>query len=212
MADIAELTKKYWPYALGAVAGVGLLIYMGRSNSSSGGGDYAAYLQASAQQSAANQSYTLAKSAQDAQIALADKQANVAALQAQGQMVGAIATAAGGLVQSLNAPTVAALNAGAAENVSTIQGAVANSIASYTAQGSIIQSTANASGKYAEALGMQSQALSNAVSASMQSLAASTTAEANSRANTAKAWASAPASSGNANAYAQMLGSIVSLL
>lgn len=191
--EVPEVVKKNWPIALGAVAGIGILIYMSRGNSGGGSSDYAAMLQASAQNTAANQSFALAKSAQDAQIAQADKALNVQAMQAQGAMVGAIASAAGGLVQSLNAPTVAALNAGAAENIATIQGAVANSIAGYTAQGSILQSTAAASSAYAQSLAAQSQALSNAVSASQQAMASQAQAEnaANARTNEANAAAGA---------------------
>lgn len=183
--DIPPIIKNNWPVVIGGVLGVGILIYVSRG--SSGGTQYVS----APDNTAANQSYALAKSAQDAQVALADKQANVAAMQAQGAMVSAIAGAAGGLVQSLNQPTVAALNSAAAENVATIQGAVANSIAGYTAQGSIVQSTAAASSAYAQALAQQSQALATAVSSSQQAIGQSAGAQATATANTNQANAAA---------------------
>lgn len=169
--DIPPVIKNNWPYIAGGVIGIVALIYISRSGgSSSGSSDMSAYLASQAAAGQANQQYALAKSAQDAQTALANKQLDVQAMQAQGAVISAVAGAAGGLVQSLNAPTVAALNAAAAENSVTIQGAVANSIAGYTAQGSMLQSVANASSSYASALAEQSKALSGAVQSAQNAI------------------------------------------
>lgn len=163
---IPPVIKNHWPIVVGGVLGVGLLIYMSRSGSSSETDPTAAWLAAQANAGAANQSYSLAQQSQDAQIALAQTAANTAAAAAQGQTAIGLVGASAEFINSLNAPAVAAIGAAAAENAVSINSSVASAIAGYSAAGSMLQSTAGAASAYSATLAANTNALAAAVAAS----------------------------------------------
>lgn len=167
MDDLVENTKKYWPYALGAVIGVGIIIYFNRG-SSSGGSDnaYASLAAAQSAGSASNQQFALQKAQLDSQMALADKQLTISAMKAQGETAAQLAGAAGTVISALNAPSVAAINAAAAENVATINSSVLAASAGYMAQAQMVTAAGQASQGFAAALAQQAAVLGQASVAS----------------------------------------------
>ncbi len=173
MADIQDTLKKYWPYLLGGA--VGIYFLMGRSSNStpqqvvlsSGGMSDAAYMaqaqiraaesQAATekeylrmQEEAAIRDYNLQVTALDAQTRSA-ADANLANyLLAQGSAAQGVAQAASGVIASLTAPSIAAINATSAENAYALQSAAAAAAAGYTAISNINLAASDVAGKFAE--------------------------------------------------------------
>jgi hypothetical protein len=162
--------KEHWPIAVGVVGGL-LLIMWYRGRSSGGGGDtYGALL---AQQAAAGQqnaAMSLQLRQLEIQAAAQERQANIASMQAQGEVAGQLASGAGTLIQALNAPTVAAINAGAAENVATIQSSVAAAIGGFQSQAEMVSAAGMATHAYAAGIASQTNTLAQLLGVHGQSI------------------------------------------
>ena len=125
MTDIKLILKNNWPWVVGGVAGLYLL-----TRASSGGGgtvDYAASY-------AATQAAASAANLQSAQIGIAQYNAETARVSAistananmvaaQGSAAGMATQGASMVIQQLQAPTITAMNAAAAENISALTAA-----------------------------------------------------------------------------------------
>lgn len=171
MQDAKDTLKKHWPIAVGVVGGI-LLIWWYRSRQS--GGSYDSYASLLAQQAAAgsaNAQYGLQVRQLELQAAAQERQANIAAMEAQGAVAGQLASGFSEIVGAINAPTVAAINAGAAENIATIQSSVAAAIGGFETQASIAHATATAAQGYAYGIASQTQSIVNALGAYGSSLA-----------------------------------------
>jgi len=169
--DIPEPVKKYWPYGVGAIVGVYILVKMSGGSSSGGGSDLMAAQNAAASQ---NASLALASQAQTAQQNLArDKLAGetfIASMTAQGNTAQQLGIASKDIITSLQAPTIAAINASTAENIKTAESSVNSAIASYAANVENTRTaTASALG-YAQAMGDATRSLTTAINSSNASI------------------------------------------
>lgn len=191
MDDVKDFVKKYWPYILGGVVGLYLLLrYNAGGSTSSGDGGYGAYLQTQAQmaqqnaasqaaaQTAANQ-LALQNKAIDAQIAYDNaalqvtRDANAATAfnqfqTAQAAMAGAVGSSTAQLIDALNKPAMTAMEAGAYENAAAL-GAAGNVAAnSFLAQGSIVSSAVGAANAVGNMMGGVAQAMAGMEGGEMQ--------------------------------------------
>lgn len=166
MDDAKEIIKKYWPYIVGAVVGLYLLLrYSGGSQaSSSGSSDYAALLAAQSQAAAQNAAIG-AQAAQaagtlqlnrDALAAQINKDNATLELQktavqaeafnnfqaSQAAMAKSIGESAAGLIGALNAPSITAMAAGAQENAAALLAAGNVAASAFQTQGGIVSSGA----------------------------------------------------------------------
>lgn len=180
--DVPEPVKKYWPYMLGGVVGLYVIVKMSGGSSSSGGSsDYASLLAAQsaastqnaaigAQQEAARADRAMQQqaiqAAQAIESAKVSSAAAVSLMQAQGQVAKDVGSAASGIIGALQAPSIAAINANAAENVSTMESAAAAQIASYAATTQHIASVAEGSKTYAMAIADSARSTVSAVNSS----------------------------------------------
>ena len=175
MDDVKGFVKKYWPYIVGGIVGLFLILrYSGGSSSSGdgGAGNYAAMLQAQSQ--AAQQAAAIAA---QQQAAAAENATNNKALDiannknyadafnnfqlSQAEMAKSIGSSAAQVIAALNTPAVTAMQAGAVENAAALEAAgnvVANS---FLAQAGIVQSSNSLAGSMASALGEAIQGVSN---------------------------------------------------
>lgn len=177
MDDVKGFVKQYWPYILGAIVGLYLILRFSSGGSSGGGGssDYGAYLQAqtaAGQQNAAIQAQVqmaadknaLDNRALDAQISM-----NIAALDVQkaknysdafntfqgtqATMAQAIGGSAAAVLDALNKPAITAMQAGALENMAALEAAGNVAGQSLLAQGGVVESSAQTAGQIAQGLG-----------------------------------------------------------
>jgi len=162
MDDIKPLIKKSWPYALGIVAGLWLIMRYSGSSSSSGS-DYASLLAAQSAAAAQNAQIGLQQQAmqqaadeQARQDQLASQaqqaQAQTDYLNAQASMASAVGAAASGVLGALYQPTINALNAASYENAAVYQSAAGVAAAGYASQADMIGSVASTTGQAAGAL------------------------------------------------------------
>jgi len=180
MDDIKGFVKKYWPYLLGGVVGLYLILRYsaGSSGSSSGDAGYGAFLQAqtaAASQNAAAQLQAQAQANQlaldskalDAQIAFNTGQLNVTRDKniadaynnfqtTQAAMAGAIGSSTAQIIGALNAPAITAMQAGAIENAAALEAAGNVAANSFLAQGSVVGSSAQTAGQMASVFGSPS--------------------------------------------------------
>lgn len=167
--DIPEPIQKYWPYMLGGAVGIFIIVKMSGGNSGSGSvistaGDPAiAAINAQSVRDANN------LAAQREALAM---QGNIEALKAQGQAAKDVGSAAAMVISTLQAPTVTAINAAAAENIGTVQSAVAAAMAGYNAQAAATNSAAQGSYAIAQGLKDSSNALAIAIASSNASIGA----------------------------------------
>lgn len=166
------MAKKYWPYAVGGVAAIFIIMKM-RGGGSSGGsvdlsGMYAA--QAAASSQAAQLGLQSRQLDIQAQAAQADGVAKVTA--ANAQAAAAAGASATGIIQQLYAPGVAAINAAAAENVATLQSAALLTSQSYQQRANMVLGTAGTAAAYANAIGQTQLATGIASGAAMGSIGA----------------------------------------
>lgn len=164
MDDVKDFVKQYWPYIVGGLVGIYLLLrFSGGSSSGGGSSDYAAFMQANAQASQQNaqlQAQQAALAAQAAQAA-GELQLNRDALNAQiskdkatlalqqsavytegfnafQTSQAAMATAIGGsaaqVITALNQPAITAMQAAAVENAAALEAAGNVAVGSYSAQ------------------------------------------------------------------------------
>lgn len=174
--EIIGAVKRHWPIAVGIVGGVLLIAWYRRRQSANGAtSDYGAYGAILAQQSAAGGaaaqlSYQTRQL--ELQAAAAERQDRIAAMNAQANTAGELAAGFGTIVGALNAPTVAAINAGAAENVATIHSAVAAAVGGFETQANMTYAAAQAAQGYAAGLASQTASILGAIQSSMSGMAA----------------------------------------
>lgn len=164
MDDIKGFVKQYWPYIVGGIVGIYILLrYSGGGSSGGGNTDYAAFMQANAQASQQNaqlQAQQAALAAQQAQAA-GELQLNRDALNAQilkdkatldlqksavytegfntfqtsqAAMATAIGTSSAAVITALNQPSITAMQAAAIENAAALEAAGNVAAGSYQAQ------------------------------------------------------------------------------
>ena len=154
--DVKQVAVDNWPYLVGGVVGVYILYRVSRG---SGG----ASAPASVVVGGASPGDVAAGYAAQIQRDKVLGENAVAFVGAQGLSALQAAKGAADVIGALQGPTVAAINAAAADNIATVQSSAAAAIASYGAQANITGATAGASGAMAAALAAQSQALSQAI-------------------------------------------------
>lgn len=167
MDDTKEFLKKYWPYIVGGIIGLWLILrYSGGGSSGGGGADgaYSAYLQAQTAAAAQNAQLGMQQQAQQAQINLANKQldvennANYATAfnnfqTTQAQMANALGSSVSAVVGALNAPAITAMQSAAYENSAALQAAGNVAAQSFLTQGAISQGTSNMIGRAISSIG-----------------------------------------------------------
>lgn len=168
--EVKEVAKKYWPYAVGGVAAIFIIMKMRGGGGGGGGVDmsalYAAQAQASGQAAQLGlQSRQLEIQAQAAQL---DGAAKMTA--ANAQAAAAAGASASALIRELNAPGVAAINAAAAENVATLQSAALLTGQSYQSRANMVLATAGTASAYADAIGKTQLATGMAAAGGMTSI------------------------------------------
>lgn len=170
MGDVKAIVKQYWPYILGGIVGIYLILRYAGGSSSSGSGDggYAAFLQAQTAAAQQNAQMQLQTNAQNAQLAMAQKQLDAqiasdaaklevqkAAVHAeafntfqttQAAMAQAIGSSTAAVIGSLNNPAMIAMQANAAENAAALNAAANVAAASYMSQSNIIKGLSEISG------------------------------------------------------------------
>lgn len=165
MEDVKEFVKKYWPYILGGVVGLYLLLRnSGGGGSSSGDGGYAAFLQAQTAAGAQNAALQLQSNMQQAQIGLEQKKLDAqielqtAALEVQNNanyanafnqfqmtqsaMAQSIGSSTAGIIDALNKPSMMAMESAAYENAAALQAAGVVAANSFLAQAQVVASGA----------------------------------------------------------------------
>ena len=171
-SDIADATKKYWPYALGAVIGVYLLYRFAGSNSSGATVDSPVYLSAGGMSSESAAAYSL----QQMQLANEARAIDAAAfndfISAQGTAALGVGKAAADVIGALQTPTVAAINASAAENVATVQSAALLAAQSFASRAQMVGAGAIMAGLQSEQISAAVRSTGASVNASSQSQAA----------------------------------------
>src|SRR6187551_14835 len=179
MDDIKGFAKKYWPYIVGGIVGLYLLLRFSTGGSSQAvNPTYQLPQQAgidpglAAQIDAQNQKTALDAKALSAQIDYNNKSLDVlekknysdafnAFQTSQALMAGAIGESAAQVVGALNAPAITAMQASALENAAALGAAGNVAAASFMAQGDIVSSAANTTVGVASILGGASEAIAN---------------------------------------------------
>lgn len=173
MGDIQDFIKKYWPYILGGAAGLYLLsrqtgsrqpqaVVIGGGGMSDAG--YMAQAQMASieaqsavdrqmlqmQQTQFDREHTLNLSSLEAQTRAASDANLTNYLAAQGAASQGVAQAASGVIASLTAPSIAAINATTAENAYALQSASAAASAGYAAIAGINLAASEVAGRFAD--------------------------------------------------------------
>lgn len=149
MDDFKDGIKKYWPFLLGGLIAVYLLMRSSSAQSSSSS-DYAAYLAAQAQNATAGQ----AAQGQQAQIDIAnrsldlqqqaqDSAAQTNYLAAQGGIIQAIGDMSGKLATALYQPALVAISSASQENQAALATAAGVAVGSYQAEGTMLNTSAS---------------------------------------------------------------------
>ncbi len=176
MEDVKGFVKQYWPYILGAVVGLYLILRFsaGSSGGSSGGSDLSAYYNAQTQAGAQNAALQLQanmaadKNALDNRALDAQINMNKAGLEVQqaknysdafinfqatqAAMATAIGGATAGVLDALNKPAITAMQAGAIENAAALEAAGNVAASSFMAQGNVVASSAGTAAGMTEGL------------------------------------------------------------
>ena len=173
MGDLQDFIKKYWPYILGGVAGLYLLsrqassaqpqtVVLGGGGMSDAG--YMAQAQMASieaqsavdrqmlqmQQTQFDREHSLNLSSLEAQTRAASDVNLTNYLAAQGAASQGVAQAASGVIASLTAPSIAAINATTAENAYALQSASAAASAGYAAISGINLAASEVAGRFAD--------------------------------------------------------------
>lgn len=183
MDDVKGFVKQYWPYIVGGIVGLYLILKFagGGSSSASGDGGYGAFLQAQTaagaqnaalqmQMQAAADKNALDSKALDAQIAInnatlqVQKEKNYAdafnAFQnSQAAMAQSIGSSTANVIDALNAPSIAAMQAGAVENAAALEAAGNVAAASYLTQGQIVATSSTTAGQMAQAISLATSSI-----------------------------------------------------
>lgn len=170
--DATEATKKYWPFALGAIAVVYLLTRGGGGGADTSTSAYYAMIQAqqaagaqNAQLSAQRDAAAAAAAAQNAQIKLqydtlqaqrdiamvnaqvlkekAEGENAASFLMAQAQLAAGAGSAATGIISALNQPSIAAIGAMSNENQAALMSSALIAAAGFKAQSGLMQAALN---------------------------------------------------------------------
>lgn len=157
MEDTKTLVKQYWPYIIGAIAGLYLILkFFPSSNSNSQATDYATLMAAQSQAAGQAAQIGLAQQSQSDQTALASKSLDVQsqATQIAGQASLAQSAAAGTstILAALYAPAITAINASTAENAATVNAAAITAAAGFKSQSDIVVGTNNSLQAMAQAV------------------------------------------------------------
>lgn len=159
--DAKEVVKKYWPYMLGGVIALFLIMRMRGGNSSGDAASafYASQAAAGAAQSQASAQLEIARAQINAQETAANRQhqynletlglqkeANYATainnfVAAQGTAAQGVGAAVQAMVGSLNAPIIAAMQGSAYENAAAMAAAAQTAAAGFGAQANIVGHT-----------------------------------------------------------------------
>lgn len=165
MDDLKDGIKKYWPFLLGGLIAVYLLMRAGSSSSSgSTGSDYAAYLAAQSQKAAAGQ----AAQAQQAQIDTVNRSldlqqqaqnetAQTNYLAAQGGIIQAIGQMSGNLASALYQPALVAISSASQENQAALATAAGVAVGGYNAQGTMLNTSASSIQSVSQAVASMSE-------------------------------------------------------
>lgn len=178
MDDVKGFLKKYWPYIVGAIVGLYILLRYssgGGSSASGGSTDYAAFMNAQTQassQNAALQGQLASVAAQqaldrdklNAQIAYDTKDLDIkknavaadafnAFQNSQAAMAQSLGTSASTIINALNTPAITAMSAGAIENAAALEAAGIVAAQSFNAQSGMVSSTNNAVGQVGSIMG-----------------------------------------------------------
>lgn len=189
MNNAKEILKKYWPYIVGGIVGLYLIMrFSGGSSSSGGSSDYGAFLQAQtaaaaqnanlqAQSNAQNAALQLQRDQQNAQLAVQQSQVSLQQQALTGELALQTASLADARANaaSKNALDVAALNASVTRDNNTLElnrmATQANAFNQFTtAQAAMAQSVGSSTAAVIDALNkpamvaMQSNAAENAAS------------------------------------------------
>lgn len=177
MDDVKGFVKQYWPYIVGAVVGLYLILkFSGGGSASSGDNGYGAFLQAQTAAGAQNASLQVqAQAAADknaldnkalmaqidlnkAQLAVVDNANYATAFNnfqtSQAAMADSIGTSTAKIIDALNAPSITAMAAGAYENAAALEAAGNVAANSFAAQGQIVSTSSQTAGQMASALSM----------------------------------------------------------
>ncbi len=151
MDEAQDFIKKYWPYLLGGLIAIYLLMRSGSSSASSDSGMYSAYLAAQTQAANTNAQAQLQQSAlhQQAQMRTAQLTAQTQAVQgqqqihyltAQGSVAQAVGGAAANLVRALYQPAITAMGSSAYENAATLNAASQVAVGGFATQAALADS------------------------------------------------------------------------
>lgn len=167
MDDIKDSIKKYWPYLLGGLIAIYFLTRSTGSSTSSGSGDYAAYLAAQSNAAGVNAQTQQANAAIQAQKDIADKQielqkedlyatAQTNYLTAQSGIIQAIGQAAGNLASSLYQPAMVAMATASTENQVALNAAAGVAVGGFNTQANLINTGASSIQSVAQAVSSMS--------------------------------------------------------
>lgn len=155
MEETKEFLKKYWPYVIGGIVGLYIVLkYMGGSSSSSSSDPYTAYMTAQTQLQAQNAQIAAQQQSESDQVGLANAQINMqnnanyanafnAFQTSQAAMASSLGTSVSQVITALNTPAITALQAGAIENSAALTAAGNVAANSFLAQGQVSQGTSN---------------------------------------------------------------------
>lgn len=163
MDDAKNFISKYWPWLLGGLIALYLIMRSGSASSSSSGTDYATYLAAQSQaagqaaqvglaQQAQDQSNALANATLNAQVQSNAGQQQIDYLNAQGSVAQAVGGAAAQLVGALYQPSIVAMSGANYENGVALQSAAGIASTGFVSQSAMLDSASKSIGSVASGL------------------------------------------------------------
>lgn len=153
MDDVKGFVKKYWPYIVGAIVGLYLILRFSAGSSgagSSGDGGYSAMLAAQAQAAQQNAAIAAQQQAQKDQNAINNRALDVQNNKnyadafnnfqtSQAAMAAALGDSVSKVIGSLNAPSITAMQAAATENAAALLAAGNVAANSFLSQGEMVK-------------------------------------------------------------------------
>ena len=182
MDDLKPMIKKYWPYVLGGVVGIYLIMKFSSPKAvSQGGGGYSAFLNSQAQAGAMQSQNALQSQALQAQIDADERKSarefefttkrleleqtaiNAKAMNqfqlSQAAMAQSVSQGAAGVIGELSRPSIHAMNSAASENAAALQAAAMAAAGGYLAQSDMVSSMSGMVGDVSKSLGATNSAL-----------------------------------------------------
>lgn len=191
--DIQSGAKKYWPYLLGGVIGI-YVIYKFTSSGQTQTVQYSgvqAFDPAQAayalQSQGATASYNLELQKMNVSAQLQERALQIQFLESQANAASNVSSGASEVIAALQKPTIASINAAAAENAATVMSAAALASANFAARADITQAALMSSAIMASAINDGSSGISNAVIASANASGAQVNAVGSAISNTSAA-------------------------